>query len=144
MILTTIPNAHLCSDPRINDTPSGGHVANIRVAGNYRVKSDDGEWSSAALFFDVALWHGADAVSQHFQKGSPIIVWGEQRERHWTDRDGNERTNLELANASWDFPHKTDGAGENSQPRQAAQQKAPAPAAAPLSAGDFADSDIPF
>lgn len=143
MILTTIPNAHLCSDPRINDTPSGGHVANIRVAGNYRVKGDGGEYESKALFFDVALWHGADAVSQYFQKGSPIVVWGELRERTWTDRDGNERTNLDLANASWDFPPKNDGAGSgDAQPRQE-QQKA-APAAAPLSAGDFDDQDIPF
>lgn len=142
MILTTIPNAHLCSDPRINETASGGHVANIRVAGNYRVKGDSGEYESKALFFDVALWRGADAVGQYFQKGSPIIVWGELRERTWTDRDGNERTNLELAEASWDFPSKSAGNGD-AQPRQAAQQKAAAPAA-PLSAGDFADSDIPF
>jgi len=139
MIQLTL-SGHLCADPRINETPSGAKVANLRVAGNYSAKNDDGAYEKQALFFDVELWRSVDAVAQYFFKGSGIEVAGELQERHWTDRDGNAHTNLVIRNAQWSFPPKSDGAGGG----EAAQQKAAAPAAAPLSAGDFADNDIPF
>jgi single-strand DNA-binding protein len=135
MILITIPDARLCADPRVNEVASG-KVANIRVASNYRTKVD-GEWTSEALFFDVALWRSAEAVEEYFHKGSPIIVWGELQERTWTDKDGGERRNLEIGNAQWTFPPKNDGQAEAAAPKQKAK--------AAVSKGDFdADSDIPF
>jgi single stranded DNA-binding protein len=138
-ILITIPDARLAADPRIGDA-NGKSVANIRVASNYRTKDASGEWTSEALFFDVALWRSADTVGEYFSKGSPIIVWGELRERSWTDKDGNQRTGLEVAGADWSFPPKN-GDGEQGQ-RQGKPAAKPKPA---VSAGDFAsDDDIPF
>jgi single stranded DNA-binding protein len=145
MILVTIPDARLCADPRVNDLPSGSKVANLRVASNYRVKDDAGEWTSEALFFDVEIWRGAETIEEYFGKGSPIVVWGELQERSWTDRDGNARTNLTVRNASWTFPPKNDGAdADESAPRQARQKPAAAPKPAAVSAADFGDEDIPF
>lgn len=143
MIQLTL-SGHLCADPRINETPSGAKVANLRVAGNYSAKNDDGEYEKQALFFDVELWRSVDAVAQYFFKGSGIEVAGELQERHWTDRDGTQRTNLVIRNAQWSFPPKSDGAGNGeAQPRQAkpaARQAQPAG----VSPSDFADKDIPF
>lgn len=139
---TTIPDARLCADPRIGDLPSGGKVANIRIAHNFRVK-EDGEWVSKAQFLDVALFRSAEAVGEYFHKGSAIIVSGELQTRTWTNKDGAEQETLELANATWTFPPKNDGAGaesQQSQPRQAAPKQQPAA----VSQGDFADADIPF
>lgn len=119
MITTQIPDGRLCADPRMGDA-NGKPVANVRIASNYRVKDPTtGEWVSEALFFDVALWRGAETVGQYFQKGSPIIVWGELRERKWTGQDGIEHTGLEIANADWAFPPKNDGApAQQAQPQQ--------------------------
>ena len=134
MILATIPDARLCSDPRMGDA-NGKPVANIRVATNFRKKGDDGEWTDGAIFLDVALWRGAETVEAYFRKGSPIIVHGEIREREWTDRDGGVHTGLELANADWAFPPKNDGGAEQAQK--------PAPRA-PAQTQPAADDDIPF
>ena len=137
---TTIPDARLCADPRIGDLPSGGKVANIRIAHNFRTK-EDGEWVSKAQFLDVALFRSAEAVGEYFHKGSAIIVSGELQTRTWTNKDGEVQETLELANATWTFPPKNDGAGAESaqsQPRQATPKAA-------VSQGDFADdADIPF
>lgn len=148
MILITIPDARLCAEPRVNDLPSGSKVANLRVASNYRVKGDDGEWASEALFFDVEIWRGAETIEQYFTKGSPIVVWGELQERSWTDQGGNDRTSQVVRNAQWTFPPKNDGSGaEAAEPAQRRQaQPSAAPAQGDL-AGAFAqsgDDDIPF
>ena len=145
MILITIPDARLCADPRINDLQSGSKVANLRVASNYRTKDGD-EWVSEALFFDVEIWKSVDAIAQYFTKGSPIIVWGELQEREWTDQQGVAKKSLVVKNASWTFPPKNDGAGEQAQPapRQAVpQQQAYQPPAQqqPAFAGD---NDVPW
>lgn len=144
MILITIPDARLCADPRMGDA-GGKPVANLRVASNARVKVD-GEWTSAPLFFDVALWRGAETVEAYFSKGSPIIIHGELRPRTWTDRDGVTHEGLEVANADWAFPPKNDGQGGEDAPRQRQaqpQQQASAPAQRDLG-GSFGDDNIPF
>lgn len=143
MILITIPDGRLCADPRINDLPSGGKVANLRIATNYRTKDGD-EWVQEAKFFDVEIWRGADTIAQYFTKGSPIVVWGELQDRTWTDQQGQQRTSEIVKNASWTFPPKNDGTtaeqpqagaprqqgyAQPAQQRQAQyQQPAPAPA----------------
>lgn len=128
MITTQIPDGRLCADPRMGDA-NGKPVANVRIASNYRVKDPStGEWVSEALFFDVALWRGAETVGQYFAKGSPIIVWGELREKKWTGQDGIEHVGLEIANADWAFPPKNDGAPAGQYQPAAAQQQ---PLAAP-------------
>jgi single stranded DNA-binding protein len=150
MILTTIPDARLCADPRINETPSGSKVANLRVASNYRVRDGD-EWVSEALFMDVECWKSVDAIAQYFTKGSPIVVWGELQEREWTDQQGVQRKTLIVKNANWTFPPKPPDAGAQQAPQQAAprqqgyqqQPRAPQQAAfAPAPAAD--DADIPW
>jgi len=143
-MIQTILSGYLCADPRINDTPSGSRVANLRVAGNFRAKGESGEYESKALFFDVEIWRSVDAIESYFHKGSGIEVAGELQEREWTTKDGELRTNLVIRNAQWSFPPKSDGAGNGeAQPRQAAQQAAPVQQG--LSASDFGtDDDIPF
>jgi len=140
-------SGYLCAEPRINDLQSGSRVANLRLAMNYSIK-EDGEWADKALFFDVEIWSGVDAIESYFHKGSGIEVFGTLAEREWTDQGGEHRKTLCIKNAQWSFPPKSDGAGNGeAQPRQAAPA---ASSAAPvqqggLSAADFgADEDIPF
>lgn len=117
MMLIQIPDARLCADPRIGDA-NGKPVANLRVASNARVKVD-GEWTSAPLFFDVALWRAVDTIAEHFTKGKAIIIYGELRPRTWTDRDGQAHEGLEVANADWAFPPKNEGAPATSKSESA-------------------------
>lgn len=138
-------SGYLCAEPRINDLQSGSRVANLRLAMNYSIK-EDGEWADKALFFDVEIWSGVDAIEAYFHKGSGIEVFGTLAEREWTTPDGELRKTLCIKNAQWSFPPKSDGAGDGAQARQAAPAAAAtAPAQQGLSASDFgADDDIPF
>jgi single stranded DNA-binding protein len=143
-MIQTILSGYLCADPRINDTPSGSRVANLRVAGNFRAKGDDGQYESQALFFDVEIWRSVDAIETHFHKGSGIEVAGELQERSWTDKDGNLRTTLIIRNAQWSFPPKSDGNGNGKTQAQAQRQREAAPAQGGLAAATLGDDDIPF
>lgn len=137
-------SGYLCADPRINDLASGSRVANLRLAINYSAK-EDGEWTDKALFFDVEIWSGVDAVETYMHKGSGIEVFGTLAEREWTTPDGEVRKTLCIKNAQWSFPPKSGESGEDPQPRQAAPARAAtAPAKAGVSAADFADDSIPF
>jgi single-strand DNA-binding protein len=130
MITCQVPDARLTADVRLGDA-GGKSVANIRVASNARVKDpSSGEWTSEGIFLDVALWRSAETVAEYFHKGSPIIVWGELRPRHWTDRDGVTRDGWELSQADWTFPPK---ASENGGAQPAAQQQSRPAAQRPAS-----------
>ena len=143
--MTIIGN--LCADPRIGDTPSGAKVANLRVAANEREKNaDTGEYENKAEFFDVDIWRGVEAIENFFVKGSGIGLAGDFGTRTWTDRDGKERLQLCLHNASWWFlPKGVDngnGNGDAPAPRKAAPK-----AAAPISQAEadaIDDDDLPF
>jgi len=140
MMLITIPDARLCAAPRMGELPSGGRVANIRVASNYQVKDGD-EWVSEGMFFDVSLYRGADTIEKYFSKGSPIVVWGQLQERSWVDRDGMQRKSLEVARADWAFPPKNEAGGTQEAAPAQRRQAAPRQAAAPQPA---AADDIPW
>lgn len=137
---------HLCADPKLHTFDDGTEVANLRLAVNGS-KKQDGEWVDDPLFIDVKAYGGqVQAIGQYLAKGSFVAVSGRLGQpREWADNNGNARFTMVVERADVTFGPKVDGAGNSeAQPRQAAQQKAAAPAAAPLSAGDFADNDIPF
>lgn len=138
-------SGYLARDPKVFDNDDGNRSAILRVAVNGS-KKVDGQWVDDPIFYDVKVYGAqVDAIETWLSKGSFVIVEG--RGSHpslWTPDDGETRATPVIVAKSVVFGPRTDGAGESSQPRQAAQQKAAAPAVAPLSAGDFADNDIPF
>lgn len=116
-LMTIQLSGHLCADPRIGDA-NGKPVANLRVAGNFRVR-DGEEWVDEALYFDVAIWRGVDAIANYFKKGSGIIVHGDLGKREWVNQQSGERQEtLVINNASWFFPPKGPDAAQQAAPRQ--------------------------
>jgi single-strand DNA-binding protein len=79
----------LTADPALRHTASGIAVTNLRIAVNH----PDAE----ATFHSVVAWkRTAEVVSQYLKKGRLVEVTGRPHERSWTDRDGNERTSVEI------------------------------------------------
>lgn len=104
-------------------------------------------------FFNVVAWRKtAELIAKHFQKGSMIAIKGSLQSRKYTDKDGNNRTVVEILADSVYFcesKKQAEGNGENSY--------APSPTAPPMAAGnaqnytivpDFGDApdddDYPF
>ena len=135
----------LVADPQLRQTTTGRNVASFRI--------------------DVVAWERtAEFVCRYFQKGSLIAVDGRLQSRQFQDKNGNNRTVVEIVanNVNFTGP-KSQNPGANQGAPAQSYAPAPAPAeyaprpieqqapAASYSAGsneDFAliedDGDLPF
>jgi single-strand DNA-binding protein len=70
----------------------------LRIACNERKKADNGTWSDGdTSYFDIVLWRGlAEAAADMFKKGQPILVVGKVRVSKYEDKNGVERTAVEI------------------------------------------------
>ena len=136
----------LVADPELRTTQSGINVVSFRIACD-RNFARQGEQRQA------------DFVSKYFQKGSLIAIEGSLQTRQYQDKNGNNRTAVEVVanNISFAGPKSSNqGGGSYQNAAPSYQNQAPArPAAveaAPSyssgSADDFAviddSDDLPF
>jgi len=88
---------HLGADPERRHTASGQPVVNFRVAVNTWVPGADGQQGSERTDWLRVTCFGqlADRAAR-LTKGSRIAVDGRLRVSEWKDREGKERTQLEV------------------------------------------------
>lgn len=146
----------LVADPTLRQTTTGRKVASLRVACDRGRRDANGQ--SQADFFDVVCWEAsADFVCKYFQKGSLIVIDGRLQTRSYTDKNGNNRTAVEIVASNINFagPKSSNGGNNNyaapassgySAPRATAVEAAPSYSAG--SNDDFAviedSDDLPF
>ena len=151
----------LVADPELRTTPQGINVCSFRIACD-RNFARQGEQRQAD-FIDIVAWRSqAEFVSKYFQKGSLIAIEGSLQTRQYQDKNGNNRTAIEIVASNINFvtpksqnPAAGMGAPMASAPIPAApadySRPAAQPAAPAYSAGsndDFAliedEGDLPF
>ncbi|WP_010533202.1 single-stranded DNA-binding protein [Brachybacterium squillarum] len=96
-VITVIGN--LTADPELRFTQSGAAVASFTVASTPRTfDRQTNEWKDGeALFLRCSVWRdAAENVAESLEKGARVIVQGRLQQRSYTDRDGNNRTSVEL------------------------------------------------
>jgi single-strand DNA-binding protein len=73
-------------------------VVKFRVASNSRRRAADGSWEPGnSLFVTVNCWGRlVSGVGASLGKGSPVIVSGYVYTSEYEDRDGNQRSTLEM------------------------------------------------
>jgi len=99
MALPTITaQGNLVFDPDFQVTSTGISRCKLRIACNERKKDDKGAWSDGeASFFDIVLWREtAEAAADQFHKGQAILVVGKVRVSKYEDKNGVERTAVEI------------------------------------------------
>lgn len=85
----------LTRDPELKRTQSGTAVTSFSLAVDRDFKGQNGEKETD--FIDVVAWRNtAEFVSKHFTKGRMAVVEGRLQTRKWKDRDGNNRTTVEV------------------------------------------------
>ena len=147
----------LVADPELRTTPAGHSVCSFRIACD-RSYVQQGQQRQAD-FIDIVAWRQqADFVSKYFQKGSMIAIDGSLQTRNYQDKNGINRTAVEVvannicfagakpvdkpAAASYDQQTK------NHVQQAKAAQYAPQPAYTHGSMDDFAvindNDDLPF
>ena len=99
MALPTITaQGNLVFEPGFQVTASGISRCKLRIACNERKKDDKGQWSDGdTSYFDIILWRGlAEAAADTFKKGQPILVVGKVKISKYEDKNGVERTSVEI------------------------------------------------
>lgn len=85
----------LVADPELRTTQNGTSVCSFRIACD-RSFARQGEQRQAD-FIDIVAWRQkAEFVSKYFQKGSLIAIEGSLQTRQYQDKNGNNRTAVEV------------------------------------------------
>ena len=96
-IITVVGN--LTADPELRYTQNGLPVANFTIASTPRTfDRQANEWKDGeALFLRASCWRDfAEHVAGSMTKGMRVIAQGRLRQRSYQDREGNNRTAIEL------------------------------------------------
>lgn len=147
----------LVADPELRTTQQGTNVCTFRIAFE-RNFAKQGEQRQAD-FIDIVAWRQqAEFVSKYFQKGSMIAIDGSLQTRQYQDKQGNNRTAVEVVANNISFAgakaaDKPAAASYDQQTRNyvqqaSAAQSAPQPTYTQGSTDDFAvindSDDLPF
>jgi single-strand DNA-binding protein len=95
--LTIVGN--LVDDPSLRFTPSGAAVTNFTVASTPRAfDRQTNEWKDQeTLFLRCSIWRdAAENVAESITKGTRVVVQGRLKQNSYTDKDGNNRTSIDL------------------------------------------------
>lgn len=97
LMVTVVGN--LTADPELRYTANGLPVANFSIAQTERVwdrhagAAKDGD----SIFMRCSVWREfAEHVAQTVKKGNRVIAYGKLKQRSYQDREGNQRTAIEL------------------------------------------------
>ncbi len=96
-VVTVVGN--LTADPELRFTNSGVPFASFTIASTPRTfDRQSNEWKDGeALFLRATVWREfAEHVANSLKKGTRVIARGNLRQRSYQDRDGNNRTSIEL------------------------------------------------
>ena len=88
---------NLGQDPEVAYTASGTMVVNFSIAVNEHFKDKDGNKQQKVNWFKVSGFNRlAEIVNQYCKKGSKIGVTGQLQQRTWTDKEGQNRSVVEI------------------------------------------------
>jgi single-strand DNA-binding protein len=110
MVNHMILQGRLVADPELKSTQSGVSLCSFRVAWSEKRKSIGGNETETKLFMNCTAWRGlGEMVSKHFTKGKEIIVEGRLQSRNYTDKNGQERTAIDMNVTDVSFCGPKDG-----------------------------------
>ena len=148
----------LAADPQLRQTTTGKNVASFRIACDRGRRDANGQ--SQADWLDVVAWdRTAEFVCKYCQKGSLIAIDGRLQSRQYQDKNGNNRTAIEIVanNVNFAAPKSANaapmgdagyGAPMEAPAARPAVQANPAPSYSAGSNDDFAliedEGDLPF
>jgi single-strand DNA-binding protein len=147
---------NLTKDPVLSYTPSNTALCEFGMAINRRWRDKDGNQKDDVCFVDLTSYgRQAETINQYMKKGSPMLIEGRLRFRQWTNKEGQNRSRLDVVVENFTFLGSGGGGGGGGGGNRAAARPAPAPAATGAPAGtegppadDYApppeDPDIPF
>lgn len=107
--------------PEARFTGNGTQVANFNIAVNNRRKQANGDYAEETEWFRVVAWDKlAEIATEYLDKGSQVYIAGPLQQRKYTDKDGIERTSVEInAKEMLMLDSRSEGSGASGQSRPA-------------------------
>lgn len=88
---------NLGKDPDFNVTPDGTPVAKFSLAVSRNVKNRSGERVKETEWFNIVAWRQlAEICEKYLHKGSKVYIEGRLTQRKYTDKEGIQRTAVEV------------------------------------------------
>jgi single-strand DNA-binding protein len=97
--VSTIVVGNLTADPELRYTQNGLPVVNFTIASTPRhFDKTANEWKDGeTLFLRASVWRQfAEQIAGSLTKGDRVVATGSLRQRSFQDREGNQRTAIEL------------------------------------------------
>lgn len=123
---------NLTRDPETKQTNSGHSVTSFTLAVNGR--NDD------VAYIDCTAWNkGGETIAQYLHKGDALLVSGRLNQSRWQDKDGNNRSKIDVVVDEFAFiGGKNNSDGSSTQTAPQPNYDSPAPVS------DINIADIPF
>ena len=88
---------NLGKDPDFNVTPDGTPVAKFSMAVSRNAKNRNGERVKETEWFNIVAWRQlAEICEKYLHKGSKVYIEGRLTQRKYTDKEGIQRTAVEV------------------------------------------------
>jgi single-strand DNA-binding protein len=132
---------NLGRDAELRFTGGGAAVAKFSVATTESFKGRDGERKEETEWHRISYWgKNAETLSQYLLKGKQVYIEGRLRTEKWKDKEGNDRTTVEV---------KADrlvllGSAGGGARREADRDEGHEPAAGEGTVSMPADDEVPF
>ena len=95
---------NLGRDPELNVTGDGTPFARFSVAVSRTYKSNTGERREETEWFNIVAWRQlAETCNTYLHKGSKVYIEGRVTQRKYTDKNGVERTTVEVIASDVEF-----------------------------------------
>ena len=141
---------NLTRDIELRYTPKGIAVGGSSLAINRKWKGEDGEQREEVTFVEFTVFGRiAEVMSEHLQKGSPVLVEGRLKLDMWEDeRTREKRSKLKVIAESFQFIGSSNGGdGGREQQRSSRERPARSPMVDDQSGADDLppeEDDVPF
>ncbi len=88
---------NLGRDPEMNYTPSGTAVTKFSLAVSRTYTTSAGEKRDETEWFNIVAWNKlAETCNTYLHKGSKVYIEGRLTQRKYTDKNGVERTAIDV------------------------------------------------
>lgn len=95
---------NLGKDPEMNYTQGGSALTKFSLAVNRSYKTSSGEKRDETEWFNIVAWDKlAETCNTYLHKGSKVFVEGRLTQRKYTDKNGVERTAIEITAQDVEF-----------------------------------------
>src|SRR5690348_9061727 len=107
---------NLGRDPELNVTQEGTAVTKFSLAVSRSYKSRGGETKDETEWFNIVAWDKlAETCERYLHKGSKVYIEGRLQTRKYTDRNGVERTAIDVIASNMEMltPKSATGGSES-------------------------------